>query len=179
MRVRFYVRPSPGPPAVSHTMVSAFFNTVLCTRVFIVPRRIVSFSRRNIVISYSRVLAVIEVIILADLKADGARRGERKRRDPRSAPPYPVARKRHIAKLTGELSSAASRPNGQFLTYLCAVLTSPIAKQKFRDFDKLLPPRLLRYSRRRVNRNAEFIDTVEKVIKGANINCNLNSPVRF
>lgn len=141
MRVRFYVRPSPGPPAVSHTMVSAFFNTVLCTRVFIVALYDSLVSRRNIVImfSYSRVLAIIEVIILAEFRSTTT--GEKTKIF--DLLPYPVARKRHVAKSTSELFSAATRPNDQFLTHSYRLYhsygSSYDYKQKFQDLAKLLP----------------------------------------
>lgn len=92
-------------------MVS-FFNTVLYAR-FYSPTYDSLVLWRNIVIlfSYSRVLAVIEVIILANFKVDGTNAGEKT--EIFGSRSYP-ARKRHIAKSTGR-STITVKLNDQFL----------------------------------------------------------------
>jgi len=82
VRVRFYVRPGPGPPVVSHTAVSTSLNATHMLYVFVVPRAIVSFRGETLSSClFARILAVIEIIILADLKADGLNTRESKGRD--------------------------------------------------------------------------------------------------
>jgi len=122
------------PPLVTRWFLLSL--TRCCVRVFIVPRTIVSFRGETLSsCSCSRVLDVIEVIILADLKVDGTNTGE----------------KTEIFSVLIILSLVKGTSQNQLVNYpcnetewsvsylfVCTILTDLIAKWKYCELNAKL-----------------------------------------